>query len=113
MYVNQTGRLVGAACAVLVTAGLTGCSDLNRTAVGPIDHVTSRNRVIQVNNPVVKGCHHFGPTGARAVHNGSLVDLITYPTLNCTGPSVAYIATTLTNNVSAGRPAWRSYRFIH
>jgi hypothetical protein len=113
MYVNQQRRLVGATFAALLTAGLAGgCSDLGRTAVGPIDHVTSRDRLIQVNNPVIKGCHLFGPAGARAVENGSLVDLIAYPTLNCAGEE-AYIATTLTDTVSPGSPPWRSYRFVH
>ncbi|WP_329458386.1 hypothetical protein [Streptomyces sp. NBC_01497] len=114
MFVNQHWRLAGATCAALLTAGLAGgCSDLGRTAVGPVDHLTSGDRVIQVNNPVVTGCHRFAPTGARAVENGTLVDLIAYPTLNCSGANADYIATTLTDTISAGNPPWRSYRFVH
>ncbi|MCF3963310.1 hypothetical protein [Streptomyces fuscigenes] len=114
MYVTQHRRPVVIACAALLAAGLAGgCSDLNRTAVGPVDHLTTRGRVIQVNNPVVKGCHRFGPAGASAVQNGSLVDLIAYPTLNCSGDSSDYIATTLMDTVSPGTPPWRSYRFVH
>jgi hypothetical protein len=113
MDVNQQRRLAGAACAALLTAGLAGCSGLGRTAVGPVDQVTSKARTVQVDNPVVTGCHSFGPTGARAVQNGTLVDLIAYPATDCKGAHPVYIATTLSNTISPGNPPWRSYRFVH
>ncbi|MEW2548790.1 hypothetical protein AB0910_23980 [Streptomyces sp. NPDC047002] len=113
MHVTPIRRVAGAACAALLTAGLAGCSSLGRTAVGPVDHTTSKGRVVQVSSPAVTGCHRFGPTGARAVHNGSLVDLVAYPSPDCAGAHPVYIATTLTNTISPHNPPWRSYRFVH
>lgn len=113
MYVNQHRRVATAACTALLTAGLAGCSSLDRTAVGPVDHLSTDGQVVVVNSPLVKGCHRFSPVGASAVKNGTLVDLIVYHSSNCTGGKSAYIATELSNSVSAGTPPWRSYRFVH
>lgn len=112
--VTRRRRLAVAACTALLTsAGAVGCSDLGRTAVGPADHLTGRGRVVQVNSPVIKGCHMFAPPGAVEVSNGTLVDMKLYRTLNCSGKASTYIATELSDTISPELGPWRSYRFVH
>ncbi|MEU1124796.1 hypothetical protein ABZ371_14790 [Streptomyces sp. NPDC005899] len=102
-----------AAGAVLLTLGVSGCSGLGRTAVGPVIYTTGQDRIVSVQSPTVRGCHRMAPAGARAVDNQTLVDLVLYPTTDCTGRSTTYVATDL-SDVSAPRALpWRSYRFVH
>ncbi|MER5896054.1 hypothetical protein [Streptomyces sp. NPDC001876] len=107
---RHTGVAVGAA---LLTLGLTGCSGLGRTAVGPVIYTTERDRVISVNSPSVNGCHRLAPAGANEVANRTLIDMILYRTRDCTGAGTTYVATTLTDANSPRSLPWRSYRFVH
>lgn len=102
-----------AAGAVLLTLTATGCSGLGRSAVGPVSYTTDRDKVVTVHSPSVKGCHAMPPAGANAIDNRTLVDIVLYPTRDCSGRSTAYVATTF-SDVNAPRALpWRSYRFIH
>ena len=58
-----------AAGAVLLTLAVAGCSGLGRTAVGSVIYETEGERVINVVNPGVNGCHRLAPTGAHRVEN--------------------------------------------
>ncbi|MEU0129095.1 hypothetical protein [Streptomyces sp. NPDC006289] len=101
-----------AAGAVLLALAVTGCSGLGRTAVGPVTYVTGGDKVVSVHSPSVKGCHRMAAAGASKVENRTLIDMVLYPSTDCSGPGTAYVATTFTD-VNAPRALWRSYRFIH
>ncbi|WP_330242161.1 hypothetical protein [Streptomyces sp. NBC_00525] len=106
-------RLAIAAQAVLLTLTVAGCSGLGRTAVGPVIYTTERDAVIQVNSPSVKGCHRLAPAGAKAVANETLVDIILYPTPDCSGPGTAYVATSFSDENAHTAPPWRSFSTVH
>ncbi|GHB14390.1 MULTISPECIES: hypothetical protein [Streptomyces] len=107
---RRVGIAVGAA---LLTLTVTGCSGLGRTAVGPVTYTTERDRIVSENSPSVKGCHRMAPAGADKVANGTLIDMILYPTRDCTGRGTAYVATTFTDTNAPRSLPWRSYRFVH
>ncbi|AWK07988.1 hypothetical protein SSP531S_26840 [Streptomyces spongiicola] len=106
-------RLGIAAGAVLLTAALTGCSGLGRTAVGTVNYEAGAFRAVTVSNPVVTGCHRLLPAGAVRIENATLIDLIAYRTPDCTGGDTTYIATTLFDNIAPGTQPWLSYRWVH
>lgn len=107
---RRTGIAAGA---TLLTLALTGCSGLGRTAVGPVTYTTGRDRVVNVQSPVVTGCHEMAPAGAHEVINRTLIDMILYRTRDCSGGGTTYVATTLTDVNSPRSLPWRSYRFVH
>ncbi|ARF71971.1 hypothetical protein ACIOD0_13750 [Kitasatospora albolonga] len=106
-------RLGAVAAASLLTLTVAGCSGLGRTAVGPVTYTTDREAVVEVNSPSVRGCHRLAPTGAREVENGTLVDIVLYPTRDCTGGGTTYLATTFTDVAAESGPPWHSYTFVH
>ncbi|WP_329036328.1 hypothetical protein OHT61_08015 [Streptomyces sp. NBC_00178] len=106
---RRTRIAVGAA---VLTLAVTGCSGLGRTAVGPVTYVTEGDEVVSVHSPSVKGCHKLAPGGASKVDNRTLIDMVLYPTRDCSGRGTAYVATTFTDT-NTPRALWRSYRFIH
>ncbi|MGW1815767.1 hypothetical protein ACWCQM_19650 [Streptomyces sp. NPDC002125] len=106
-------RIRTAAGAALLTLAVTGCSGLGRTAVGPVSYTTEREKVITVHSPSVKGCHRMAPAGANKVANETLIDMILYRTVDCTGGGTTYVATTFTDENSPRSLPWRSYRFVH
>lgn len=107
---RRTGITAGA---VLLTLTAAGCSGLGRNAGGTITYETEGKRVITVSNPGVNGCHRLAPTGAHRIENATLIDIIAYPTPDCTGGDTAYIPTTLFDNIAPGAPPWRSYSLVH
>ncbi|WP_406448986.1 hypothetical protein OG782_08710 [Streptomyces sp. NBC_00876] len=109
---HRRRRLGIAAQAALLTLTVAGCSGLGRTAVGPVTYTTERDAVIMVNSPSVKGCHLL-PLGAKAVANGTLIDIVLYRTRNCTGPGTTYLATTLTDVNPPTALPWRSFTTVH
>ncbi|MER6116543.1 hypothetical protein E6R60_23935 [Streptomyces sp. A0642] len=110
---HRRRRLGIAAGTALLTLTVAGCSGLGRTAVGPVIYTTERDAVIMVNSPSVKGCHRLAPAGAKKVFNETLIDIILYPTRDCTGPGTTYVATTLSDvNAPSARP-WRSFTTVH
>ncbi|MEV7423821.1 MULTISPECIES: hypothetical protein [unclassified Streptomyces] len=114
MSVTQHRRLglaAGAAC--LALAATTGCSGLGRSALGTIAYETGQKRLLQVDNPSVRGCHRLAPAGAVAVTNRTLVDIVMYRTADCTGGNTIYIATTVSDVIAPGSGPWRSYSVVH
>ncbi|MEU9604134.1 hypothetical protein [Streptomyces sp. NPDC048057] len=105
-------RLVGGTGTALLVVALAGCSGLGRTAVGPMDYETERSVHVKVNSPVVTGCHRLGPNGAVSVENGTLVDVLMYPSADCSGASI-YVATMTSDVIAPGTGPWRSYSFVH
>lgn len=106
-------RLGIAAQAVLLTLTVAGCSGLGRTAVGPVIYTTEQDAVVEVNSPSVKGCHRLVPEGAKEVSNDTLIDIILYPTPDCTGPGTTYLATTLSDVNAPDAKPWRSFSTVH
>jgi hypothetical protein len=109
---DRRRRVAVAAGAALLAAGLAGCSG-DRSSVGPVRYSSGHGNLVEVSNPVVDRCHRLSPGGARAVTNGTLVDLRVFRSRDCSGPEAAYIATTLTDTATAGGLPWRSYDFVH
>ncbi|THA65705.1 hypothetical protein E6P78_18055 [Streptomyces sp. A0958] len=106
-------RLGIAAQAVFLTLTVAGCSSLGRTAVGPVIYTTDRDAVVEVNSPLVKGCHRLAHGGAKEVANDTLIDIVLYRTPDCTGPGTTYLATTFSDvNPSSAQP-WRSFTTVH
>ncbi|MFH8376125.1 hypothetical protein [Streptomyces cyaneofuscatus] len=110
---HRRRRLGAVAAASLLALTVSGCSGLGRTAVGPVTYHTDREAVVQVNSPSVRGCHRLSPAGAREVENGTLVDIVLYPTRDCTGQGTAYVATRFSDVAPESGPPWRSYTFVH
>ncbi|MFE3515764.1 hypothetical protein [Streptomyces sp. NPDC059166] len=108
---RRTGIAAGAA--LVLCLAVTGCSGLGRTAVGPVEYRTDKDEVVSVNSPSVKGCHKMAPGGAREVVNETRIDMILYPTSDCSGGGTTYVATTFTDINSPRNAPWRSYRFVH
>ncbi|MCX4551750.1 hypothetical protein OG204_08115 [Streptomyces sp. NBC_01387] len=106
-------RLGIIAGAVLLPFAVTGCSGLNRSAVGTISYTTPASQVVTVSNPSVRGCHPLLRGGAASVVNNTLIDMVLYPGTNCAGRPSVYNATTLTNTVTPPLVAWRSYSLVH
>lgn len=113
MAVTDHRRLGVAAGAALLTIALAGCSDLGRNGVGTISYETEKERVVTVSNPLVEGCHRFGPAGATEVVNNTLVDMVLYPNDDCSGDMTTYLATTLTDNIVPNTEPWGSYTLVH
>ncbi|MFF5568658.1 hypothetical protein ACFY7Z_11820 [Streptomyces sp. NPDC012623] len=114
MSVTQHRRLgltAGAAC--LALTAVTGCSGLGRSALGTLAYETGQKRMVQVDSPPVRGCHRLAPAGAVAVTNRTLLDLVMYPTADCTGGNTIYIATATSDVIAPGSGPWRSYRVVH
>lgn len=112
--VHRRRRRIGiAAGASLLALAASGCSGLGRTAVGPVTYTTEREAVVQVNSPSVRGCHRLDPAGAHEVENGTLVDVVLYPTRDCTGGGTTYVPTRLSDVTAHGSGPWHSYSFVH
>ncbi len=113
MSVTHHRRLAGAAGAALLTLAVAGCSGLGRTAVGTLTYETVRENTFTVSNPLVTGCHRLGLVGAAAIVNRTMVDIIVYPTPDCSGDESIYVATTTSDLVAPGARPWRSYSLVH
>lgn len=113
MSVTDHRRLRVAAGAALLTIAVTGCADLGRTAVGTISYKTEGERVAEVSNPSVKGCHRLEPTGATEVTNNTLVDIVLYPRQDCSGDETTYVATESSDRIAPRAPSWRSYTIVY
>ncbi|MFJ8000681.1 hypothetical protein ACIQ7D_26710 [Streptomyces sp. NPDC096310] len=113
MSVTDHRRLGIAAGAALLTFAVAGCSVLGRAAVGTITYDTGHKSRVQVTTPSVTGCHKLEPTGAVAITNRTVLDLVAYPAANCTGRNTAYIATTLSDVIAPGAGPWLSYSIVH
>ncbi|MFF3728801.1 hypothetical protein ACFYXM_00345 [Streptomyces sp. NPDC002476] len=110
---HRRRRLGIAAVTTLLALTVASCSGLGRTAVGPVTYTTERDATVTLHSPLVRGCHKLDPAGAKAVSNGTLVDIILYPTPDCTGPGSTYLATTFTDVNAASAPPWHSFRTVH
>jgi hypothetical protein len=113
---HRRRRLTVAAGTVLLTLAtlaVSGCSGLGRTAVGPLTYETTQKRRLQVVRLPVGGCHRLASPGAVSVTNRTLVDVVMYPTLDCSGRKTTYVATTLSGRIAPGELPWRSYTVIH
>ncbi|WP_425473953.1 hypothetical protein [Streptomyces qinzhouensis] len=108
--VRRAATVVGAG---LLAAVLGGCSGLGRTSVGIVAYDTDKKSHALVNSPPVKGCHRLGAEGAVALTNDTLVDLIAYPTADCSGKDSIYVATMTSDVVAPGAGPWKSYSFVH
>ncbi|MFC9426787.1 MULTISPECIES: hypothetical protein [unclassified Streptomyces] len=113
MSVTDHRRLGIAAGTALLTLAVAGCSGLGRAAVGTITYDTGQKLRIQVTTPSVTGCHRLKPVGAVSIANRTVLDLIAYPTADCTGKNTTYIATTLSDVIAPGAGPWRSYSIVH
>ncbi|HZX39906.1 MAG TPA: hypothetical protein VFF37_16550 [Streptomyces sp.] len=113
MSVTDHRRLGVAAGAALLTIAVAGCSDLGRDAVGTISYETEGERLVMVSNPSVKGCHRLAPAGATEVINNTMVDIVLYPSPDCSGGDTTYLATESSNRIAPRAPAWRSYTIVH
>ncbi|MFF3323418.1 hypothetical protein [Streptomyces sp. NPDC002889] len=102
-----------AAGAALLALAITGCSGLGRTAVGPLTFETGRKHHVTLNSPPVGGCDSPGPDGAVAVENETEVDVILYPTADCSGDESIYVPSGMSDVVAPGAGPWRSYSFVH
>ncbi|MEI7029866.1 hypothetical protein [Streptomyces pratensis] len=106
-------RLGTAAGASLLALAVAGCSGLGRTAVGPVTYTTEQEAETTVHSPSVRGCHQLAPAGAHEIENGTLVDIVLYPTRDCSGGGTTYVATSFSDVVPESGEPWRSYRFVH
>ncbi|MFK4225845.1 hypothetical protein [Streptomyces sp. NPDC019890] len=113
MSVTDHRRLRVVAGAALLTIALAGCSGLGRTAVGTISYGSANERLVMVSNPLVTGCHSLGPAGATTVTNNTLVDIILYPSRDCSGDESTYLPTETSDDIAPGAPLWRSYSTVH
>ncbi|MGW6454972.1 hypothetical protein ACWF94_03455 [Streptomyces sp. NPDC055078] len=113
MSLTHHRRPARAAGAVLLILAAAGCSGLGRTAVGTVSYETARDRHVQVSNPLVRGCHRLDPDGAVSVHNNTLVDIVMYPTADCSGDQSAYVSTLSSNVIAPRAGRWLSYDTIH
>ncbi|GLF95871.1 hypothetical protein [Streptomyces yaizuensis] len=110
---RRLARAGGAALLAVATAAVAGCSGLGRTAVGTVEYETAAHRHVQVNSPLVTGCHAVETPGAVRVLNNTLVDMIMYPTGDCSGDASIYVPTTTSDVVAPGAGVWRTYSFVH
>ncbi|MER5770794.1 hypothetical protein [Streptomyces sp. NPDC001985] len=113
MSVTHRRRLAGAAGAALLTLTVAGCSGLGRSALGTVNYDTPGRRHLTVSNPPVTGCHKTVDEGAVFFDNNTLVDIVVYPTDDCSGEDSIYIPTTTSDVVAPGAPPWRAYSMIH
>ncbi|MER7662438.1 hypothetical protein [Streptomyces sp. NPDC096193] len=113
MSVTHCRRLAGAAGAAFLVVAVAGCSGLGRNAAGTIAYQTADQRHVTVSNPPVTGCHRLDAPGAVSVTNNTLVDLVLYPTPDCTGKDSTYLPTTLSDVIAPGARPWQSYSIVH
>lgn len=113
MSVTDHRRLGVAAGAALLTIAVAGCSGLGRDAVGTIAYKTEGERYVMVSNPSVNGCHRLAPEGATEVANNTLVDIVLYPSPDCTGDETTYLPTESSNRLAPRALSWRSYTVVH
>ncbi|MER7698290.1 MULTISPECIES: hypothetical protein [unclassified Streptomyces] len=111
--VHRGNRLRIAAGVSLLALAVSGCSGLGRTAVGPVMYTTEHEAVVQVDSPLVRGCHRTVSAGAHEVENETLVDVILYRTRDCTGGGTTYVPTNTADVTPPGSGPWRSYSFVH
>ncbi|MFJ8307563.1 MULTISPECIES: hypothetical protein [unclassified Streptomyces] len=110
---SRRRRAAIVAGAVLLALATAACSELDRTAIGTISYSTGTEQPVMLTSPKVRGCHRLPPTGATYLNNNTLVDMVMYPTPNCTGKATTYIGSRFANNVAPKAPPWRSYTFVH
>ncbi|MEW1550104.1 hypothetical protein [Streptomyces tsukubensis] len=110
---DRVRRSAAAVAAGLLVVVLGGCSGLGRTSVGIVAYDTEKKKHVLVNSPPVRGCHGVGGAGAVALTNDTLVDLIAYPTADCSGKDSIYVATMTSDVVAPGAGVWKSYAFVH
>lgn len=106
-------RLGTASGAALLTLAVVGCSGLDRTAAGTIRYETPHELEVTVTSPSVKGCHVLAQDGATKIENLTAVDLIVYPTPDCTGEDSSYVPARSGDTIVPGSPPWRSYSIVH
>ncbi|MFG2331298.1 hypothetical protein ACGFMM_16920 [Streptomyces sp. NPDC048604] len=110
----STHRRLGlAAAAALLPLAVAGCSDLGRSAVGTITYETQRDVLVTVTSPSVNGCHRLAPAGVKRIENNTLVDIILYPTRDCSGRVSTYVATNSADTIAPDRLPWRSFTVVH
>ncbi|MFI6683460.1 hypothetical protein [Streptomyces sp. NPDC050485] len=107
---RRTAIVAGTVLFALATAA---CSELDRTAVGTVSYSTGTAQAVTLTSPKVRGCHRLPPTGATYVNNNTLVDMVMYPTPDCTGKVTTYIGSKFADNVAPKAAPWRSYTFVH
>ncbi|MFF7206026.1 MULTISPECIES: hypothetical protein [unclassified Streptomyces] len=113
MSVTHSRRLAGAAGAAFLVVAVAGCSGLGRNAAGTLAYETADERHVSVSNPLVTGCHRLDAPGAVSVTNNTLVDLVLYPTQDCTGEDTIYLPTTVSDIIAPGARPWQSYTIVH
>ncbi|HEY9368587.1 hypothetical protein [Streptomyces sp.] len=106
-------RLGIAAAATLMSFAVVGCSGLGRTAVGTLTYETERELVVTVTSPSVNGCHRLAPSGVTRLENRTLLDLVLYPTRNCSGDVSTYVATNTSDTIAPRARLWHSYTVVH
>lgn len=110
--IRRPRAAAGAVLLALTVSGVSGCSGLGRTAVGPITYTTERDVEVMENSPLVRGCHPL-PGGATAVDNNTLIDMVLYRSRDCSGKGTTYLSTRLADVDAASTPPWRSYTLVH
>lgn len=98
--------------ALLVVLAATGCSAFDHSALGQLTFTTPSAAVVTVENPLVEGCHTFGPEGARTVVNHTQADFVLFQDPHCgqtSGAQTFYLATTLTDVAVPSQAPWRSF----
>ncbi|ANW19421.1 hypothetical protein [Streptomyces clavuligerus] len=113
LTVHHRHRLTAAAGAALLATAVAGCSGLGRTAVGTIEYETADKHHVMLTSPLVTGCHRTTDPGAVSVVNSTLVDMMMYPTDDCSGDQSIYVPTTTSNIVAPGAGVWRAFSFVH
>lgn len=110
---RRTAGIRGAALLALLAA--TGCSAFDHTSLGNVTFTTPSAAVVTIENPLIEGCHSFGPQGARSVVNRTQADFILYQDANCRQPAgtqTFYLATTLSDIAVPSQPSWRSFAAV-
>lgn len=110
---RRQAAIRGAALLAVLTA--TGCSAFDHTSLGNVTFTTPSAAVVTIQNPLIEGCHSFGPEGARSVVNHTQADFILYQDPNCQQPpgtQTFYLATTTSDIYVPSQAPWRSFAAV-
>jgi hypothetical protein len=101
--------------ALFLMLAIAGCSDMTPQALGTLIYTTVDNKVIQITNPSVDGCHRLGPVGAKSIANNTLNDVILHTGPDCQDLKDAnsyYLATQTSNPSVPSQVPWRSFTVV-
>ncbi|MGW3241324.1 hypothetical protein [Streptomyces sp. NPDC001070] len=101
--------------ALFLLLGAAGCSGLTPQAVGALVYTTPDDKLVQLNNPSVDGCHQLVPTGAKSIANNTLNDVILHTGPGCKdleGTESYYLATKTSNPGIPDAEPWLSFTVV-